>query len=177
MKAMLATTHLGEDFTGRLQGTFPDVRFVSAFTPEEQLREIADTEVYIGWPSQEVFRAGKQLKWIHCVGTGVDHVEALQDIAEAGVPLTNSLGPHAEPMGDHTMLFILSLAHQAPRLWEDQKLRRWDTQSYAGRMCELSGSTMGIVGLGGIGRAVARRGLGFGMRVVASDPSPSGAPD
>ncbi|MEE8364068.1 MAG: D-2-hydroxyacid dehydrogenase [Dehalococcoidia bacterium] len=177
MKVVLATDHLGADLVERLRDTFPDTEFAAAFTPEDQMREVVDAEVFMGWPSREVFAAGSRLKWVHCVGTGVDNVGALADIAAAGTPLTNALGPHTEPMADHVMLSILSLAHVAPELWEDKTAGTWDTAKYAHRMVELNGSTMGLYGLGGIGRAITRRALGFGMEIVAVDPDPAEVPD
>ena len=62
-------------------------------------------------------------------------------------------------------------------VWEDQKLRKWDTQHYDGEMLELYGSTMGILGIGGIGSAIAKRARSFGMTVYGIDLNDSLLPE
>lgn len=170
MKVVLGSDHLGAEFLERLRDTFPGTEFTLALSRDDMVREAADAEVFLGWPTQEVFRAGSGLKWVHCIGTGVDNVGALGDIAAAGIPITNARGPHTEPMADHTMLFVLSLAHNAKKMLDDQSRGEWDTNGYD--HIEVSGSVMGLYGFGMIGRAIARRALGFGMEVIALDPGP-----
>ena len=170
MKVVLGSDHLGAEFLERLRDTFPGTEFTLALSRDDMVREAADAEVFLGWPTQEVFRAGSGLKWVHCIGTGVDNVGALGDIAAAGIPITNARGPHTEPMADHTMLFVLSLAHNAKKMLDDQSRGEWDTNGYD--HIEVSGSVMGLYGFGMIGRAIARRALGFGIEVIALDPGP-----
>jgi len=171
VKVVLGSDHLGgTDFLERLRDTFPDTEFALALTKDDMLRESVDAEVFLGWPSTEVFNAGPGLNWVHCLGTGIDGVGALGDIEAKGIPITNARGPHTEPMADHTMLFLLSLAHNAKKMLEHQRDHVWDTNSYD--HVEVSGSVIGIYGFGMIGRAIARRALGFGMKVIAVDPGP-----
>lgn len=170
MKVVLGSDHLGTEFLERLRDTFPDTQFALALTHDDMVREAADAEVFLGWPTREIFRAGSDLKWVHCIGTGVDNVGALGDIADAGIPITNARGPHTEPMADQTMLFLLSLAHNAKKMLDDQANGVWDTNGYD--HVEVAGSSMGLYGFGMIGRAIARRALGFGMQVTAVDPGP-----
>ena len=170
MKVVLGSDHLGVAFLEQLRDTFPGTEFALALSHDDMVREAADAEVFLGWPTREVFRSGPGLKWVHCIGTGVDNVGALGEIAEAGIPITNARGPHTEPMADHTMLFLLSLAHNSKKMLVDQSSGAWDTNGYD--HVEVSGSVMGLYGFGMIGRAIARRALGFGMKVIAVDPGP-----
>ena len=172
MKVVLGSDHLGMDFVERLRDTFPDTEFALALSHEDMVREAADAEVFLGWPTREVFRSGAGLKWVHCIGTGVDNVEALGDIASAGIPITNARGPHTEPMADHTILFLLSLAHNSKKMLDDQARGEWDATGFD--HVEVSGSVMGLYGFGMIGRAIARRALGFGMEVIAVDHEVTG---
>ena len=90
--------------------------------------------------------------------------------------LTNCRGPHADPMADHVIGMMVSLAH---RLWEmrdDQRAHRWVPRKYDGRFVEMARTTMGILGFGDIGMAVARRALGFEMKVYAVDKHPRTPP-
>ena len=161
-----------DQFIDELRADFPGVEFVLVHCASDQLREIPDADVLVGRPSAEVFRAAKQLRWIHEMGTGIDQYVSVEGLVESDVTLTNALGPHANPMADHVFALLLSLTHCLPELFEDQRARRWEMMKYQDRYVELDGRTMGILALGGIGRAVARRAHGFGMKVYAADIRP-----
>ena len=167
MKVIIADMLTGE-FLGDLRASFPDVQFVEAATPVAQLAHVGDADAFFGWPSREVFRAAERLRWLHNPGTGIDRISEVPDIVHSDVVLTNARGPHAAPMADH-VLGIVAFAHRSRELWEDQQARRWEPRKYDGRMVELGGSTMGILALGDIGKAVARRAHAFGMEVYAVD--------
>ena len=165
-----------EQFVSELRTTFPDVTFHRAATPETEIELIRDADVYCGDPSREVFLAAQKLQWIQCPGTGVDKIVSIPEIRNSEVILTNARGPHANPMADHAFGMILTFAHCLREQWEDQKVHHWDTAKYDERVLELDGSTLGVLALGGIGMAVARRGYGFGMEVYAVDRQPMPAP-
>lgn len=175
MKVMLEQG--SDDFVVELSAKFPEVTFVIGGAVEEQIEQIADADVYFGWPAREVFVAGEQLRWVQNPGTGIDRImRDLPELVDSDVVLTNSRGPHAPPMADHVMGMVLSLAHRMGELWEDQQAHRWEPGPYNDTYVELAGSTMGILSLGDIGMAVARRAHGFGMEVYAVDkhPRPTG---
>ena len=174
MKVLMTNAHLGEGFVEQLQSEFPQVEFLTAMSVEEQLREAADADAICGWPdSPEVVEAARQLRWIHCPGTGIDKIMAeLPALADSDVVLTNARGPHANPMADHVLWMMLSLSHRGRQMAEDQRLGVWDTDKYSHAFVELSGSTMGILALGDIGSAIARRAYGFDMDVYAVDINP-----
>ncbi len=162
--------HVEGDFHAELASEFPDHEFVAAASVREQLYEVVDAEVFYGWPTKEVFLAAKGLRWIQCAGTGVDAVLASTEVASSNVILTNMKGPHTAPMADHVFGLIITLAHRLREMWEAQSRREWDIPRWHETLNELEGCTMGIVGLGGIGLAVARRARGFGMTVYGVDP-------
>ena len=157
-----------------LRREFPqlDVRFAPSV--EDQLVEIADADVYMGWIPRNVYEKANALKWIQVPGTGIDVVMGnVPELATNDIIVTNCKGSHAASMADHTLGMVVALAHKFPRIFADQQARKWDTASYHNRFVELEGSTMGILALGDIGAAVARRAHGFGMRVLAVDAQPS----
>ena len=164
------------DLVAQLRAEFPDHEFTEAPTPDRQLEEVGDAEVFYGWPGRDVFLAAPRLRWIQCAGTGVDAVLAAPEVAESDVVLTNMQGPHTAPMADHVFGMIITLAHRLREMWEAQARREWDTARWHETLGELEGSAMGIVGLGGIGLAVARRARGFGMSVYGTDPRPVDSP-
>ena len=171
--ASLATDEFLED----LAASFPEIEFVTADTDEERKAEIKDADIYLGFPSRDVFLEADRLRWIQHAGTGIDGIMGFSELVDSDVVLTNCRGPHAAPMADHAIGMMVSLAHHTRQLFEDQKARRWNAAAYGSRMVELSGSTMGILALGDIGMAVARRAHGFGMEVYGVDKHPVSAPE
>lgn len=178
MKVLITDAHLGEGFIDQLRAEFPQAQFTMAINAAEQLAQAPDADVICGWPSDTaVIEAAERLRWIHCPGTGIDKIMAeLPALADSDVVLTNARGPHANPMADHVLWMMLSLAHKGRQMAEDQRRRRWDTAAYSHAFVELAGSTMGILALGDIGKAVARRACGFDIDVYAVDVNPVDPP-
>lgn len=172
MQSGIGPNELADAFVKEMQATFPDTEFVEVAEEPDQIREVADAEVYFGWPSRDVFLAGKNLKWIHCPGTGIDHLTAIPELVRSDIPVTNARVPHVAPMADHVFGFIIALAHKLHWMWDDQKAKRWSMFDYAWQQLDLEGSTMGILAFGNIGRAVAKRAQGFSMDVYAVDKNP-----
>lgn len=105
----------------------------------------------------------KDLQWIMSFTSGVDHWQKFGRVPDH-VPLVNLPGGSAVPVAEFVMGLMLTLAKQYHRLWDEQKEKRY-TRIYG---TELYGKTLGLVGLGGIGREVARRAKGFGMHIVGT---------
>ena len=80
-------------------------------------------------------------------------------------------------MGDHVIGAMVGLTHRFQEAFEDRQKKTWDTDKYASRITELNGTTVGIFGLGAIGRAVAERVSVFGTTTYAVDPFPSNVPE
>jgi len=108
-----------------------------------------------------------RLRWVHLVPHGIDHIRG--DILEGEVIITTGQGSHDIAVAEHVMALILMLAKRAPLLFEQQRHHRWE-RIYT---MELAGRTLGLVGLGSIGRRVAGYAHAFGMRVIATKRTPS----
>ena len=154
------------------EATFPDVDFVWCETEEDQLIAIADAEAYCGLPTRKVFLAAKNLKWIHCAGTGIDGIMKIPELIESDIPVTNSRDSHVSPMATHVFALITSLAQRLPEMLPQQMAREWRPEDYKWRQIELEGAVLGIYGFGNIGRRVAKRASGFDMEVYAVDKNP-----
>jgi glyoxylate reductase len=113
-----------------------------------------------------IAKAGPQLRLIANFGVGVDHID-LHAARERKILVTNTPGVLTEDTADMTMALILSVPR---RLGEGEKLIRaglWDGWKPSGMLGHrVNGKTLGIVGMGRIGRAVARRAHGFGIRTI-----------
>jgi D-3-phosphoglycerate dehydrogenase len=115
----------------------------------------------------EVLAAASRLKVIARAGVGVDNV----DIAEAtkrGVVVMNTPDGNTISTAEHTFGLMLALARQIPQAHATLSAGRWDRKAFMG--VELRSKTLGIVGFGRIGRAVAKRAQAFEMTVIAFDP-------
>ena len=174
---VVVTSLFGDGFEQSLMSEFPGLEFVFVSSEEDQAREIKDADVLMGTPTRDVFLAADHLRWMHCPGTGIDQISKIPEIVDSDVVLTNARGPHAAPMADHVMSMCLAFSHRIHEMMADQRARRWDgSPKYSDTFIEMEGSTMGILALGGIGSAVARRAAGFGMAVYAVDKNPFPAP-
>lgn len=114
----------------------------------------------------ELFEAAPRLKVIGRTGVGYDNIDLAAATAH-GVAVCPTPGVNRQSVAEHTMGLLLSLARRIPQNVASVRAGGWDQAG--GR--ELAGATLGIVGLGAIGRLVARLAQSFGMRVVAYDPA------
>jgi phosphoglycerate dehydrogenase-like enzyme len=152
-----------------LQEVVPGATFVRVRSGEEQLAEIVDADAIYGWPRREALPLARRLRWIHVGGAGIEHIRTLPELVESDVVLTNGRGTMALSVADHAFGLILSFTRRLRDLDADQRARRWQRDLRIDQMRELTGAVLGVIGLGQIGSAVARRGAGFEMRVVAVD--------
>lgn len=103
-----------------------------------------------------------RLRWIHSVSVGVESV-LTPVVCLRGLAITNGRGVFDRPIGQYVMTMILSTCRRLPALLELQRERTWQPI----QAVDLADTTIGLVGLGGIGREVARLAAPFGPRVVA----------
>ncbi len=149
-----------------LDAAGPGTTFVEAKDAAKQRAEIADTDVIFGRVPPDVFTLAKRVVYYHSIGAGVDAI-LNQELVESDVVLASEKGDVGIHLAEHAFALLLGLTrgiHTAVRK-PDYTLR----EPIRKEQRELYQLTMGIVGFGGTGREVARRALGFGMRVIAVD--------
>ena len=159
-----------------LRAEHPGVTFTVATSDAEQAAQVVDADAIYGWPTREAFLAAERLRWIQRTGTGINQIMDLPELVESDVVLTNSRGPHALPMANHVFAMMLSLAHSLPALMDAQRDHDWHAAKHIPPFVDLDGRVVGILALGDIGKAVARRAVGFGMEVYAVDKHPQTPP-
>jgi D-3-phosphoglycerate dehydrogenase len=111
----------------------------------------------------EVLRDSGRLRVIGRAGTGVDNID-LDAATAAGVVVLNTPGGNSVAAAEHTISLLLALARNVPQANADVRAGRWDRKTHVG--VEVAGKALGIVGLGRIGREVARRAQGLRMEVL-----------
>jgi len=100
-------------------------------------------------------------------GTGVDNID-IESASRRGILVLNTPGGNTVSAAEHTMAMILSMCRNIPMAYNSLAEGKWERKSFKGT--ELQDKTLGLIGLGKIGREVAKRAQAFGMRVVAYDP-------
>jgi D-3-phosphoglycerate dehydrogenase len=147
----------------------------------EQLREVLP--VYDGLVvrsetkvTPDVMNAATRLRVIGRAGVGVDNIDVPAATAR-GIVVMNAPDGNTITTAEHTMALLVSLARRVPQANTSLRAGRWERKRFIG--VELQGKTLGILGLGRIGRTVAARARAFGMSIVAYDPfvSPDQARD
>jgi len=118
-----------------------------------------------------VFAAAPRLRVVSRFGSGVDTVD-LEAAARHGVTVTNTPGANTTAVAELTLGLLLAIARDLPTAVATARSGGWARKSG----WELEGKTLGLVGLGRIGRAVAARAAAFGMRVIAHDPVAADVP-
>ncbi len=141
-------------------------RLVRSLGKKDLEDKIGGADVAIVWHfAPELLRRAKRLKWVHFAMAGVD--DALHPaLVESPVLVTSSVGVHAAPAAEHAFAMILAFARGLVPAFANQFQRRWARRGVVYGIQELQGLTLGVVGLGRIGRAVASLGKAFGMHVV-----------
>ena len=109
-----------------------------------------------------------RLRWIQATSSGIGPLVRQAGLDGSGIRLTNAAGIHAVPLAEHALLSLLYFVKEVPARRRDQRAHRWE------RTCgrELRGMTVGVVGLGAVGREIARVLRAVGMRVVGVRRTP-----
>lgn len=115
----------------------------------------------------QVMEQAGRLRVIGRAGVGVDNIDVAA-ATQRGVVVMNAPDGNTMTTAEHTLALLLALARRIPQGQASLKAGRWERKKFVG--VELRGKTLGVVGLGRIGRVVASRALGFEMKVIAFDP-------
>ena len=117
--------------------------------------------------TEEIISNGKNLEIIGRAGTGVDNID-LQAATRKGVVVMNTPGGNTISAAEHTIAMLLALCRSIPQADATMREGKWDRKSFYG--AELFGKTLGVLGLGKIGREVAKRLKAFEMTILGFDP-------
>ena len=115
----------------------------------------------------DVIEAGSRLSVVGRAGTGVDNVDLAAATAR-GIVVMNTPGGNTVTTAEHALALLISLARHVPEATASMKAGKWEKKRFVG--VELNNRTLGLIGLGNVGRIVARKAQGWGMKVIAHDP-------
>ena len=157
-----------------LEALGPDVKVVKGRKADDCAAHLPEAQVLFNWsgPRDEVRKAllsAPRLEWIHARYAGLDKL-LFPELVASPVPLTNGVGVFSQSLGEFVILGALYFAKDIPRMLRSKARHKWDEFD----VVEVSKQTMGIVGYGDIGRAIARRAKALDMQVygLRRDPAP-----
>src|SRR5437773_5987348 len=149
-----------------------ELRVAEQGTPEF-LDAVEDAEYFVGFArtslGSDFYRAAPHIKLVQLISAGYDRGD-IEAARKARVPVCNNGGANAIAVAEHTLALMLAVTKKL--VWQHNNVvaGKWRVGDFATtRLYELSGKTLGIVGLGNIGKKVARRALGFDMHVQYYD--------
>ena len=154
----------------RIRAAAPGARLVTVSLEGLADGPLDDVEVMLRGPLpaatfERILVRAPRLDWVHSATAGVERV-LVPAAAGRGLVITNARGVFSEPIAEYVLMMILAIIRRLPQLLELQRERTWQPLPAT----EMRDITVGIVGLGSIGRAVASRALCFGSRVRRHPP-------
>jgi len=169
------------------------MELLNADEEEDAARKITDADAFFGKLTPPMLAAAEKLRWVQTPTASLEHY-IFPLLAEHPLTLTNMRGLYSDVIADHVFAYILCFARRLHIYWRQQLERRYapvggeeersDFRAGPYRVSgmdrahlHMSDCTLGIVGLGAIGKEIARRGLAFGMRALAVDPVETEVPE
>ena len=157
-------------FSERLRQEFPQVDVVHLHDYKLVDKEIVGAEIAVSWSVRpEQIKAAKRLRWIHSPAAAV-HQLIFPELVNSDIVLTNAREVHGPVVAEHVIALIFALAKKIPGSVHLQQKHVWGQQilwDELPRVREVAGATLGLLGLGSIGRPVVKSAKALGMRVIA----------
>jgi phosphoglycerate dehydrogenase-like enzyme len=163
-----------EGFRAAAERGAPGARILLPASRDEAAALAPEVDIATGWSLPAAFmEQAHRLRWVHAFNAGVDGFVGLPGIRDGRVILTRTVGAHVA-LPDHVMALVLAFARRLHVDIRRQIEHRWDRPAGIGE--DIAGKTLGIMGLGQIGRPLAARAAAFGMRVIGTKRTPAPVP-
>jgi phosphoglycerate dehydrogenase-like enzyme len=148
-------------YEGILSKKLPGLKIQSATRPKEALGFVKEADIILSWKiSDDLLRRAKHLKWFASMAAGNERLVKNPYLPES-VPLTKTTC-YGEMMAEYVFTYLLYCNRNVAKHMKDQRKKVWDQV----RPTRLRGKVLGILGLGSVGKEIAKRGKQFGMRVL-----------
>ncbi len=161
------------------QALAPEVDFVMVESVEQARKEAVDAQAVLGYCDEELLSGSPGLFWVQVYSAGVERCVANPSMKNGNRLLTNGQRIGSPALAEHSIAMMMMLARGLDVYYANQLSGEWKRNTELDRTdhLELEGRTLLVVGLGGIGTQVAKRGHGLGMRVIATRNSRREGPD
>ena len=171
---------LPRDLAAQLGHAVPGSEVWSPATREEAEALLPEAEVVLGFVVRpHNLERAKQLKWVHSTAASATHV-LFPELVDSDVVVTNARGLHADAMAEHTLGVMLAFVRNLHRSRDDQHARRWSPETLwhaAPGIGSLAGTTLGLIGMGKVGSAIASGARALGMHVISVRRHPRTPPE
>ncbi|MTH54990.1 D-2-hydroxyacid dehydrogenase [Bacillus mangrovi] len=164
MGKMIIGQNLGESYVKRIQEVIPDWTLIVGREEDVWKDEIAGADVIAGWRKgmTQHLESARELKWIQSWSAGVNNMP-LEAFGERSIILTGAAGVHAYPISETIFALMLGLTRKIHTYVRNQQGKAWH---HAGLKLELHNKTIGILGVGAIGKETAKIAKAFNMNVL-----------
>lgn len=162
---ILVINNLAERHMKAIKSVAPNCNVITCDF-EKAAEYIRDIDILVTWGTMDIrplFLAAPKLVWVHSLSAGVESL-VFPEMKSSNTLLTNSKGIHGIPVSEHVFAMMLAFTRGLHLFIHQQAKHQWKRLN----VDEIHGKTMGIVGLGSIGREIAKKAKGMGMNVVAS---------
>jgi len=162
---ILVTNSLADRHMKAIKTAMPSSNVISCDLANAA-QHMANTDILLTWGAMDIrplYLTAPKLKWIHALSAGVENL-IFPEMATNNTLLTNSRGIHGIPISEHVFAIMLSFTRGLNVFIRQQGKKLWKRSPVE----EIHDKTIGIVGLGSIGREIAKKAKGMGMQVIAS---------
>ncbi len=170
---LLIYPQISDSDVARIQTVFPELDVILPRSEGEAHGYIVDADAMYGVITPDLLLTAQNLKWVQADCIGMENY-IFPDLVESDVVLSNVRGVFSDHIANQVWSYILAFSRGLHRYIRRQVDHDWDP---SGETIHLSECTLGIVGLGGIGREVAARAPAFGVRAIAVDPRTTHSPE
>jgi phosphoglycerate dehydrogenase-like enzyme len=161
----------------QLEAAFPDADVVLVSSYTDALAHAASAGAIIGYCDEELLSAAPHASWIQIYSAGAEYCLSVPRVSDGNVVLTNMQKMSSPVIAEHAIALLLSLTRRLPAFADAMENGDWERgPGDTAGMTTVYGKTMLVLGLGGIGTEIARRGAALGMRVVATRNSSRSGP-
>lgn len=162
---ILVTNSLADRHLKAIMTVAPNSNVISCDL-QQAAEHIGNTDILLTWGAMDIrslYLNAPELKWVHALSAGVESL-IFPEMKSANTLLTNSKGIHGIPISEHVLAMMLAFTRGLNVFIRQQSQKEWKRTPVG----ELHDKTIGIVGLGSIGREIAKKAKGMGMNVIAS---------
>jgi D-2-hydroxyacid dehydrogenase (NADP+) len=168
---ILVTHNLSPPNIQRIKDVSPSIEVIATGDPEKIELSLPEATVIFGEVKPDYLPLAKRLEWVHYPYAGVDKA-LFPEFVASDITLTCSRGLHKHQMTEHLFGLMLTFTRRLFTYRSYQMERKWDTSPFRETQL-LTDSTLGILGVGAIGKEMAKVAKGFGMRVMGLKKNPS----
>ncbi|WP_437512139.1 D-2-hydroxyacid dehydrogenase [Sorangium sp. So ce1099] len=171
---LLLNAEIPAPVVSRLRAVSPRVRVVTAAQHRARPEWLAEAEVLLTSVADgRLLGEARALRWVQTLGAGVDWALTPEVVAREELVITNASGIHAQPIAEHIFGLILMFGRNLHLAALRQRQGEWRSDDLREGLRMLSGSTLGVLGVGAIGERTGQIGAAFGMRTIGVKRTPT----